>query len=228
LSLAPRPLLIFPCNGNALEALDCLGSAFRCIGFVDDTPAKQGTEVAGLPVFGRGAFQDMPDAAVLAAPGGPASYLARRGIIEGLGLPRERFARVIHPAARVSPLATLGSNLLLMAGVVVTSNARIGEHVCILPNTVVHHDAVIGDRCLIGSNVTVAGGVVLGENCYVGSGTSIMHAISVGAGALIGIGSNVIRDVAPAARVAGNPARTLQPKDTDRTDRSWTSTAQAF
>ena len=85
-----------------------------------------------------------------------------------------------------------------------------------------------GDRCLIGSNVTIAGGVVLGENCYVGSGTSIMHAISVGAGALVGIGSNVIRDVAPATRVAGNPARTLQPKDTNRTDRSWTSTAQAF
>jgi sugar O-acyltransferase (sialic acid O-acetyltransferase NeuD family) len=203
-------LLIFPCNGNALEALDCLGSAFRCVGFVDDTPAKQGTAVAGLPVLGRNAFHDMPEAAVLAAPGGPASYLARRRIIEGLSLPRARFARVIHPAARVSPLATLGSNVLLMAGVVVTSNARIGDDVCILPNTVVHHDAVIGDRCLIGSNVTIAGGVVLGENCYVGSGTSIMHAISVGAGALIGIGSNVIRPVAPAARVAGNPARTLQ------------------
>ena len=224
----PTPLLIFPCNGNALEALDCLGSAFRCIGFVDDTPAKQGTVVAGLPVLGRAAFQDMPEAAVLAVPGGPASYVARRGIIDGLGLPRERFARVIHPAARVSPLATLGSNLLLMAGVVVTSNARIGEHVCILPNSVVHHDAVIGDRCLIGSNVTIAGGVVLGENCYVGSGSSIMHAISVGAGALVGIGSNVIRDVAPATCVAGNPARTLPSKDTDRTDRSWTSTAQAF
>lgn len=201
---------MFPCNGNALEALDCLGSAFRCIGFVDDTPAKQGTEVAGLPVLGRSAFRDMPEAAVLAVPGGPASYVARGGIIEGLGLPRERFARVIHPAARVSPLAKLGSNVLLMAGVVVTSNAQIGDHVCILPNSVVHHDAVIGDRCLIGSNVTIAGGVVLGENCYVGSGTSIIHGISVGAGALIGIGSNVIRDVAPAARVAGNPARPLE------------------
>jgi sugar O-acyltransferase (sialic acid O-acetyltransferase NeuD family) len=210
LSPAPRPLLIFPCNGNALEALDCLGTAFRCIGFVDDTPAKQGTKVAGLPVLGRAAFRDMPEAAVLAVPGGPASYLARREVIEGLALPRERFACVVHPAARLSALATLGSNLLLMAGVVVTSNARIGDHVCILPNTVVHHDAVIGDRCLIGSNVTIAGGVVLGENCYVGSGSSIMHGISVGAGALVGIGSNVIRDVAPQARVAGNPARTLQ------------------
>ncbi len=210
MSPAPRPLLIFPCNGNALEALDCLGSAFRCIGFVDDTPAKQGTRVAGLPVLARDAFGDRPEAAVLAVPGSPASYLARRGVIEALALPRERFARVIHPSARVSSLATLGSNLLLMAGVVVTSNARIGEHVCILPNTVVHHDVTIGDRCLIGSNVTIAGGVVLGENCYVGSGSSIMNGIAVGAGALIGIGSNVIRHVAPAARVAGNPARTLQ------------------
>ena len=35
--MAATDLLIFPCNGNALEALDCLGSAFRCVGFVDDT-----------------------------------------------------------------------------------------------------------------------------------------------------------------------------------------------
>jgi sugar O-acyltransferase (sialic acid O-acetyltransferase NeuD family) len=203
-------LLIFPCNGNALEALDCLGSAFRCVGFVDDMTAKQGTEVAGLPVFSRSVFRDMPEAAILAVPGSPTSYRERRGVIHGLALPRERFARVIHPTASVSRLATLGSNLLLMAGVVITSNAHIGDDVCILPNTVVHHDVEIGDRCLIGSNVTIAGGVVLGENCYVGSGTSIMNGISVGAGTLIGIGSNVIRDVAASTRVAGNPARTLQ------------------
>jgi hypothetical protein len=40
--LAVRPLLIFPCNGNGLKALDCLGDANELIGFVDDTPEKQG------------------------------------------------------------------------------------------------------------------------------------------------------------------------------------------
>jgi hypothetical protein len=40
-------LLIFPHNGNGLEALDCLGPAWRLAGFVDDAPAKQGRNPKG-------------------------------------------------------------------------------------------------------------------------------------------------------------------------------------
>jgi sugar O-acyltransferase (sialic acid O-acetyltransferase NeuD family) len=205
----PTPLLIFPCNGNGLEALDCLGDRWNCVGFVDDTPARQASGAHGYRVMPREALGELADARVLAVPGGPTSYRYRRQVIEGMQVPLERFACVIHPTARVSSLAILGQNVLIMAGVVVTSNAVIGNHVCVLPNTVVHHDAGIGDWSLVGSNVTVAGGVAIGQNCYIGSGSSIMHGIRIGDGALVGIGSNVIRDVAAEACVAGNPAHCL-------------------
>lgn len=207
--MAATDLLIFPCNGNALEALDCLGSAFRCVGFVDDTPAKQGTQVAGIPVLPRSALADKPDAQVLAVPGSPTSFRMRRELIEGLRVPQQRFARVVHPMARVSPHASLGHNVLIMAGVVITYNARIGNHVCLLPNTVVHHDSAVEDFTLVGSNVTVAGNTTVGANCYIGSGTSIRNGLNIGAGALVGLGSNLIRDVGPGAVVAGNPAKPL-------------------
>ena len=204
-----RPLLIFPCNGNGLEALDCLGDDWQLLGFIDDTPEKQANGAYGHRVMPRSALPDFPSATVLAVPGGPLSYKARRQVIEGLGIEPSRFAQVIHPAARVSPLAKIGHNVLVMAGAVVTSNAVIGNHVCVLPNTVIHHDVTVGDWTLIGSNVTVAGTVAIGENCYIGSGTSIKNNLRIGAGALIGIGSNVIRDVATEARVVGNPAKPL-------------------
>lgn len=204
-----RPLLIFPCNGNGVEALDCLGDAYRCLGFVDDTPEKQRAGAHGYRVMGRAALAEWRDALVLALPGSPTSYLTRRRVVEGLGIPDERFARVVHPTARVSRLATLGRNILVMAGVVVTSNAVIGDHVVILPNTVIHHDVVIGAWTLIGSNVTVAGGVAVGENCYIGSGSRIMNGLSLGDRVLVGMGANVIRNVPDGARVAGNPARPL-------------------
>lgn len=207
--MSARPLLIFPCNGNGLEALDCLGDSFDCLGFIDDTPEKQRAGAYGLPVLPRTALSQHGDVVVLAVPGGPASFRGRRAVIESLRLPPSRFATVIHPRASVSPLARIGHNVLVMAGAVITSNAVIGDNVCVLPNTVIHHDVTVGSFSLIGANVAVAGGVVIGENCYIGSGTNIMNGVRIGARALVGLGSNVIRDVPEGATVAGNPARPL-------------------
>jgi len=154
-------------------------------------------------------MSDLPQAKILAVPGGPMSYRSRAQIINSLGVSVDRYATVIHPTARVSPLAVIGYNVLIMAGAVVTSNAVIGNHVCILPNTVLHHDVVIGTWSLIGSNVTIAGGTVVGDNCYIGSGSSVMNGLHVGEGALVGLGSNVLDSVSSGETVAGNPAKPI-------------------
>jgi sugar O-acyltransferase (sialic acid O-acetyltransferase NeuD family) len=204
-----RTLLIFPYNGNGIEALDCIGDSYRFIGFVDDTPEKQGMTPFGYPVYGREAFERYPNAFVLAVPGSPDSYLCRQAVIRDLNLPNRRFATVIHPSARVSAFAIVGFNVLIMAGAVLTSNAEIGSHTCILPNTVIHHDVKVGDWTLIGSNVTIAGNTVIENNCYIGSGATIMNGLRIGAKALVGLGSNVISNVEQSSRVVGNPARVL-------------------
>ncbi len=208
-----QKLLIFPFNGNGLEALDCIRGQFELIGFVDDTKEKQGKHPEGFEVFGREIIIKHQDAKILAVPGSPASYKIRDTLISELNIPNERFATLIHPSANVSPLAKIGHNTLIMAGVVITSNAIIGNHICILPNTVVHHDCSIGDYTLIGSNVTIAGNTSIGPHCYIGSGTSIINGISIGDNSLIGIGSNVIKTVEAEGKVAGNPAKKIQTKN---------------
>jgi sugar O-acyltransferase (sialic acid O-acetyltransferase NeuD family) len=205
-------LLIFPFNGNGLEAIDCIQGQYELIGFVDDTPEKQGVSSVGYEVFGREAFERFPSAKVLAVPGGPQSFMNRIEIIKGLNLEQERFVSVIHPKASISKLATIGKNVLLMAGVTVTSNAIIGDHVCVLPHSVIHHDSVIGAWTLIGSQVVVAGNVMVGDNCYLGSGSTIINGVVIGNQSLIGLGSAVIRNVSAKTRVAGNPAKQLQNK----------------
>ena len=207
-----KKLLIFPFNGNGLEALDCIDdTTFDFIGFIDDDLQKLKQD-SRYSVFGRSVLQEHSDAFVLAVPGGPQSFSRRSEFIMSLGIPAGRMATVIHPSAKIGKHVTIGINCLIMAGVVLTSNAIIGDHVCILPNTVIHHDAVIKDFTLVGSNVSVAGGTKIGRNCYIGTGSNLINGIKIGDNSLIGLGSNVLKDVPSNSRIAGNPARPLKDK----------------
>lgn len=206
-----EPLLIFPYNGNGIEAADSLQGQerYQLLGFIDDTPGKQGVHPRGERVFPRQALRDFREACVLAVFGSPHSYMHRADVIASLDVDQRRFARLIDPSARISASATIGFDVWIGPNVVVGPYAEIGNHVCVLPNTVVHHDARVEDWTLVGSNVTVAGHTVVGRNCYVGSGTSLMNNIRVGDRSLVGLGSCVLRDVLPGRRVAGNPHRYL-------------------
>lgn len=204
-----KKLILFPCSGNAFEAVECAQHEFDIIGFVDDNPLKQGVEALGIKNFQRNYFADHRDAFVLALPGSPTSYEWRQQIIDSLQIDNNRFATIIHPKASVSKHARIGYNTLIMAGAVITSNAIIGNHVMVLPNTVIHHDTIIGDYTCIGSNVTIAGNVMIGNQCYIGSGSSIINGIEIAAGTLVGIGSNVIKSVNQKKVIVGNPAREI-------------------
>ena len=204
-----KKLLIFPYNGNGLEAVNCISSEFELIGFIDDTPEKQGKQKNGFTVYSRDALQKFQDALVLAVPGSSTSFPQRQSIIDSLNINKDRWATIIHPKASVSPLADIGYNTLIMAGAVITSNAVIGNHVCILPNSVIHHDCKIDDYCLIGSNIVIAGHVIINKNCYIGSGSNLINDIEIGETSLIGLGTNVIGSIPANSKAVGNPAKII-------------------
>jgi len=205
--MSRKKLVIFPYNGNGIEALDCINDdEFELIGFIDDDKNKKSENHC---LFSRDILSQDLDLYLLAVPGSPASFLQRESVIQSLGVDEKRFVSVIHPSASIGKAAQIGYNCLVMAGVVITSNAVLRNHVCILPNSVVHHDSVVGDFTLIGSNVVIAGGSRIGRNCYIGSGTNIINGIAIGDFSLIGMGSNVIKNVSDNAKMVGNPARNL-------------------
>ena len=200
-------LLIFPFNGNAIEAIDALGDKFNLLGFVDDS--KQGLDFFGIPILGREAFEQFKTAKVLAVPGSPTSFKIRKNIIDSLGIELDRFANVIHPMAHVSKYAILGSNLLILSGSTINATAQIGNHIIVLNNSVVHHDSHIKDYAILGSSVVVAGNVIIEENCYLGSASSIINNVAIGEKTLVGIGSNVIKSIPKDSKYVGNPAKQI-------------------
>jgi sugar O-acyltransferase (sialic acid O-acetyltransferase NeuD family) len=207
IKMLKKKLVIFPFNGNAIEALDCISfDKFDFVGFVDDDLSKKSDE---YDLFSRNILQKFNELYVLAVPGSSNSFRQRRSIINSLAINNSRYITAVHPKASIGRNVKIGINCLIMPGVVLTSNACINNHIVVLPNTVIHHDAKVDDYTLIGSNVVVAGGTSIGKCCYIGSGTNIIHGISIGDASLIGLGSNIVRNVPNNAKMVGNPARNL-------------------
>lgn len=212
-----KPLVLFPCNGNTREALGVVDAINRVeptwavLGFIDDNPGGASKRTGGFPILGaRDCLAEHPDAYILALPGRADNYWKRLHLIDSLGIERERFATLVHPAANLGPDCSVGPNSLIHAGVVMTAAVTVAGDAVILANTVLSHDVSVGRGTLIGAGVTVAGGVHLQESVYVGAGSRILQDIIIGEHALIGLGSTVIHSVPSRTVVAGNPARMLR------------------
>ena len=126
-----RPLLIFPCNGNGLEALDCLGEHIAAsASSTTRRTSRARTRTAIRVLRSRRAGERAATRRCSRCPAARRRIGSRRELIEGLGVDAERASPASSTRARrVSPLAVVGRNVLIMAGVVITSNAVIGDHV---------------------------------------------------------------------------------------------------
>ncbi|NUS66695.1 MAG: acetyltransferase, partial [Saccharothrix sp.] len=136
--------------------------------------------------------------------------LGRLGVVARLGLPADRWASVVHPAASVAAGAEVGPGTVLLAGVVVTTPLRLGAHVVAMPHVLITHDDEVGDGVTFAGRASLGGSVRVGQGAYLGQGSAVREGVSIGAGAVVGMGSVVLADV-PAGEVwAGNPARRLR------------------
>lgn len=211
-----KSLILFPFNGNAreslavVEAINQKNKEWDVVGFIDDNPDTYKKSFGGVRVIGgRDVLETFNNSYILAVPGRPENFRNRQRIIEGMNIPENRFASLIHPTCAIGPEVSIGKNVLIMAHVTLTAGVTIGDHVVILSGTVIAHEAEVRNFCLIGSNVVISGGVTVEPKCYIGSGSKVIQEITIGTGAMIGMGSVVIRDVLPGSTVAGCPAKRI-------------------
>jgi sugar O-acyltransferase (sialic acid O-acetyltransferase NeuD family) len=211
------PLVIAGAVGNCIDILEAVNAPrageapYRCVGFVDDDPALVGQLVQRVPVLGPLArLRELGEVLVVVGIGSPRSFRNRAELIAGLGIPRERFATVLHPRASVSPSARVGRGSVVLANATLGAQARLGDHVLILQNSVIGHDSEVGDHCCVAGGAVVSGRVQVGDSCYVGAGAVIHDGLHIAARTMVGMGSVVVRDIPAETQVFGNPARQLR------------------
>ena len=105
---------------------------------------------------------------------------------------------IIGNSVEIGSLTTVCRGML--DDTVIEDFVKIDDHVH------VGHNCVIRRAALVTACVEISGGVDVGAYAWIGPNVSIIQKVKIGNHAFIGIGSTVIKNVAPGARVAGNPA----------------------
>jgi sugar O-acyltransferase (sialic acid O-acetyltransferase NeuD family) len=197
--------------------------AVRCL--LDDDPARLGSAVEGVPVTGPlDLWVDHPDALFVMGIGSFRTRMARHAILTRLAIPDDRWASLVHPAAKIYSTASVGAGAIVHHGAVVANGARLGRWVIVLWNTVVGADAQVGDGAMLTSNVTTNSGVRIGPYAFVGAGSAVAERVEVGPGAMVAMGSRVLRDVPAGVFQFGEPPRVLGREPVpDDVIRSWTA-----
>lgn len=105
----------------------------------------------------------------------------------------------------------LGDGAFLNVGCVVLDSARveIGANTMIGPRTQIYCADHHRDPVLRGHLIERALPVTIGKDVWIGGAAIILPGVTIGDGAIVGAGSVVTKDLAPGARVVGNPAREI-------------------
>lgn len=114
------------------------------------------------------------------------------------------WGRAIHPAAIVSPRATVGEGSVIMAGAILQVDVMVGRHCIINTGTSVDHECEIGDYVHLSPHATLCGNVHVGEGTWIGAGATIIQGVKIGRWCTIGAGSVVTKDVPDATLYVSN------------------------
>jgi sugar O-acyltransferase (sialic acid O-acetyltransferase NeuD family) len=206
----PVPIIGYGAGGHAKSLLEALFSAgaFDVVAMVDDDPARDGSELLGVPVVGRPveSWRDTVDHAFVGV-GGVVSIDARRTAFARLEAAGFTLPPVVHASAIVSDRAELGRGAQILAGAVVNASARVGDGAIVNTGAIVEHDCVLGRASHLGPRAVIGGDVTIGDGVHLGIGAVIVEGLRIGDGAFVAAGAVVVADVPAGTRVAGVPAK---------------------
>jgi sugar O-acyltransferase (sialic acid O-acetyltransferase NeuD family) len=203
-------------GGHAKAVVDILrlDGRYEIVGLLDPRADLRGGSAYGLSVLGDD--DRLPELArdgvghAFIGLGSSGDLRPRRALYELARAHGLEVVDAVHPKATVSPSATFGRGVTLMAGAIVNPDARLGANVIVNTGAIVEHDCVLGDHAHVATGARLGGGVEVGSGTHIGLGASVNQGIRVGRSSIIGAGAVVVDDVGDLVVVAGVPARVLR------------------
>lgn len=180
------------------------------VGFLDETPALQGTRVLDVPVLGPPAAAERAvragaEGALFAIGHGPARARMAPGLVAA-GL---QLVSLVCPGAVIASSAQVGAGVIIGTNAVISTGTRVEDLAIVLSLGCVGHHAQVGKAATLSGGVLLGGRSRVGARSLVGLGAKVMSDVCVGSDVTIGAGALVTKDVPDGIRVAGVPARPL-------------------
>ncbi len=183
------------------------GIKWEVIGFLDDNLQALDKYNKSDWILGTvNEYEPLPGDELVVAIADPAT---KTDLFHRLSAKGAAFTTLIHPTVLLPDEYSIGKDVIIGPGSIVSIEVTIADCVIVNTLTVVGHDVVIESGCVISDYCDLMGHCYLEENVFLGSGVQILPSVRVGKNAKVGAGSVAIRRVKADTTVFGNPAKII-------------------
>lgn len=128
-------------------------------------------------------------------------------------VPKMMWPNVIHPSVIIANNVTFGKGILIMAGVIVNSNAILGNFTNYFTNCNVEHDCRIDDFASISAGVVLGGRVNIGKYSAIALNATVFDRLTIGENTVVGAASLVTKDLPDNVLAYGNPVKIIRERE---------------
>jgi UDP-perosamine 4-acetyltransferase len=194
-----KPCILIGGGGHGKVVLDlAVNLGHEVVGVCDPGLVNNGyQEWEGIPVLGGDEYLSSVQVGGIWLLNGigfmPGSDLRRR-IYETYAASGYVFPALVHPSATVSPRASLGKGVQVMAGAIVQAGTDIGANSIINTLSSVDHDCSVGKHSHVAPGATICGDVKVGGHSFIGAGAVVIQGIKIGPDCIVKAGCLVKTD----------------------------------
>ena len=199
------------------DAIERYNYEVEILGFAFDDVPEDG-KINGWPVLcgtreAYPKYKDDPDVYFIFAIYRSDLMKERTELLESYGIPLERFYTFIHPTALVTRSVKLGHGCIVLANVVINSNAVLGHHCYLMTGTIFGHDTTMGNYNFVAAHNCIGSSMHIGNLNFFGVNSNFRTYVKIGDNNIIGMGSNILHDIGNGCTVVGNPAKVIKIKE---------------